>query len=106
MRSTQSKTFLKDQVLDYFSQLPGFASHEKKKKVLLGFSGGPDSMCLMLILDQLKEQLDIEIILAYYNHMLRSQEELSKELSFIRNISEQYKYPLEIGTDEGRIEEL
>ena len=106
MRSIQSKTFLKDQVIDYFSQLPDFASREKKKKVLLGFSGGPDSMCLMLLLDELKEQLGIEIFLAYYNHMLRSQEELSKELSFIRNIAEQYKYPLEIGTDSGRIEEL
>ena len=105
MRSIQSKTFLKDLVIDYFNQLPDFASSEKKK-VLLGFSGGPDSMCLMLLLNELKEQLNIEIVLAYYNHMLRSQDELSKELSFIRRIADQYKLPLEIGTDLGRIEEL
>ncbi|MBO7047363.1 MAG: tRNA lysidine(34) synthetase TilS [Spirochaetia bacterium] len=96
----QSKTFLKDQVIDYFSQIPD------ARKILLGFSGGPDSMCLMLLLDELKEQLNIEIILAYYNHMLRPQDELSKELSFIRKIVDQYKLPLEIGTDSGRIEEL
>ena len=105
MRSMQSKTFLKDLVIDYFNQLLDFASSEKKK-VLLGFSGGPDSMCLMLLLNELKEQLNIEIVLAYYNHMLRSQDELSKELSFIRRIADQYKLPLEIGTDLGRIEEL
>ena len=101
----QSKTFLKDQVIEYFRSLPDFASPEKKK-VLLGFSGGPDSMCLMLLLNELKEQLNIEIVLAYYNHMLRSQDELSKELFFIRKIADQYKLPLEIGTDSGRIGEL
>ena len=72
MRSMQSKTFLKDQVLEYFSQL------SDARKILIGFSGGPDSMCLMLLLDELKEQLGIEIVLGYYNHMLRSQDELSK----------------------------
>ena len=51
MRSMQSKTFLKDQVLEYFSQLPDV------KKILIGFSGGPDSMCLMLLLDELKERV-------------------------------------------------
>lgn len=106
MKSMQSKTFLKDQVLEYFKSLPDFAVPGKKKKVLIGFSGGPDSMCLMLLLNGLKEQLGIEIVLAYYNHMLRSQEELSKELSFIHSIADQYKLPLEIGTDSGRIEEL
>ena len=74
MRSIQSKTFLKDQVIEYFSQLPD------ARKILIGFSGGPDSMCLMLLLDELKAQLGIEIVLAYYNHMLRSQDELSAEL--------------------------
>ena len=82
MRSMQSKTFLKDQVLEYFSQL------SDARKILIGFSGGPDSMCLMLLLDELKEQLGIEIVLGYYNHMLRSQDELSKELSFIRRIAD------------------
>ena len=100
MRSMQSKTFLKDQVLEYFSQL------SDARKILIGFSGGPDSMCLMLLLDELKEQLGIEIVLGYYNHMLRSQDELSKELSFIRRIADQYKLPLEIGTDSGLIEKL
>ena len=106
MKSIQSKIFLKDQLIDYFKSLPAFASQENKKKVLLGFSGGPDSMCLMLLLNELKEQLGIELVLAYYNHMLRSEEELSKELSFIRNIADKYDLPLEIGTDSGRIEEL
>ena len=106
MRSMQSKTFLKDQVIEYFNSLSDFVSPEKKEKVLLGFSGGPDSMCLMLLLNELKEQLNIEIVLAYYNHMLRSQEELSRELSFIQKIADQYKLPLEIGTDSGLIEKL
>ena len=99
----QSKTFLKDQVIEYFSQLPASAS---PKKILIGFSGGPDSMCLMLLLNELREQLGLELVLAYYNHMLRSREELDGELSFIRKIADQYKLPLEIGTDNGLIEKL
>ena len=100
MRSIQSKTFLKDHVIEYFSQVPD------ARKILIGFSGGPDSMCLMLLLNELKEQLDIEIFLAYYNHMLRPQDELDAELAFIRKIADQYKLPLEIGTDSGLIEKL
>ena len=103
MRSMQSKTFLKDQVIEYFSQLPASVSPEK---ILIGFSGGPDSMCLMLLLNELKEQLGLELVLAYYNHMLRSREELDGELSFIKKIADQYKLPLEIGTDNGLIEKL
>ncbi len=106
MRSMQSKTFLKDQVIEYFDALPDFGPSDKIKKILIGFSGGPDSMCLMLLLNELKQQLGIELVLAYYNHMLRSQEELSAELSFIRNIASKYGLPLEIGTDSGLIEKL
>ena len=106
MRSIQSRTFLKDQVIEYFSQIPDFTSKEKIKKILIGFSGGPDSMCLMLLLNELKDRLGIEIVLAYFNHMLRSQEELSTELSFIRSIADKYNLTLEIGTDSGLIGEL
>ena len=106
MRSIQSKTFLKDQVLEYFSQIPDFNAAGKIKKILIGFSGGPDSMCLMLLLNQLKSQLGIEIVLAYFNHMLRSREELDGELAFVRKIADQYNLVLEIGTDTGLIGKL
>ena len=39
------------------------------KNILLAFSGGQDSICLLLILLQLKNQFNIEISLIYFNHI-------------------------------------
>ena len=40
---------------------------ESGDKVLIAVSGGPDSMCLLDILNKLKEKLKIEIAVAHVN---------------------------------------
>jgi len=40
-------------------------------KIVIGVSGGPDSICLLHILHALKEKLKIELYVAHVNHMLR-----------------------------------
>lgn len=47
---------------------------EKKDKVIVAVSGGPDSICLLHILNTLKEQLEITLYAAHVNHCLRGQE--------------------------------
>lgn len=42
-------------------------------KIVVGVSGGPDSMCLLDILLKLKDVYNIEIIVAHINHMIRTQ---------------------------------
>ncbi|MBR5227735.1 MAG: tRNA lysidine(34) synthetase TilS [Clostridia bacterium] len=42
-------------------------------KVLLGVSGGPDSIMLLLALNELKEKLKIDIVVAHVNHMIRKE---------------------------------
>lgn len=44
---------------------------ENGDKIVLGVSGGPDSICLLHILNRLKENFDIEIYAAHLNHQLR-----------------------------------
>jgi tRNA(Ile)-lysidine synthase len=39
--------------------------------LLVGVSGGPDSVCLLHILDQLKESLGVDLHVCHLNHMLR-----------------------------------
>jgi tRNA(Ile)-lysidine synthase len=39
--------------------------------VLVGVSGGPDSVCLLHILSQLKESLGVQLHIVHLNHMLR-----------------------------------
>ncbi len=42
-------------------------------KVVIGVSGGPDSMCLLDILYGLKQTIQIQIIVAHVNHQIRAQ---------------------------------
>ena len=37
-------------------------------RVLVALSGGPDSVCLLSVLNELKEVLNIEIFAAHLNH--------------------------------------
>jgi len=39
-------------------------------KVIVGLSGGPDSVCLFYLLCKLKEQLNFDIIAAHLDHGL------------------------------------
>ncbi len=50
--------------------IPGKAG-EKGRKMLVGVSGGPDSVCLLHILDKLSESLGMSLHVAHLNHMLR-----------------------------------
>ena len=52
---------------------------EKKDKIVIGVSGGPDSICLLHVLYGLKERLGIEIVVAHVNHMLRDVADLETE---------------------------
>ena len=51
---------------------------EDNDTIVAGVSGGPDSMALIHILNDLKEELNIKIICAHINHNKR--EESKKEL--------------------------
>lgn len=48
-------------------------------KVLIALSGGPDSICLLHILYNLKDELNIELGAAHLNHMLRGEDALGDE---------------------------
>lgn len=52
---------------------------EKNDKIVIGVSGGPDSICLLHVLYGLKEKLGIEIVVAHVNHMLRDVADLETE---------------------------
>lgn len=56
-------------------------------KVLVALSGGPDSICLLHILNSLKTKLNIEILAAHVNHCLRG-ESANKDEEFARKFCE------------------
>lgn len=51
-------------------------------KIVVGVSGGPDSICLLNVLNSLKEELKIEIVVAHVNHMIR--EEADSETKYVQ----------------------
>lgn len=42
-------------------------------KIVLGFSGGPDSVFLLEALNYAKKEIKFEIVLAHINHLLRGE---------------------------------
>lgn len=48
---------------------------EPKDKIVLGVSGGPDSISMLNILNEIKEEFNFEIYVAHVNHMIREEAE-------------------------------
>ena len=51
----------------------------KNKRVLIAFSGGNDSMCLLSVLSELKKEFNLELIAIHLNHNWRGEESLAEE---------------------------
>lgn len=52
---------------------------EEKDRIVVGVSGGPDSICLLHVLNSLKQKLNIEIFVAHINHMIRKEADFETE---------------------------
>lgn len=65
---------------------------EKGDKILIGFSGGPDSVALMYILHSLQKRLKISLSAVYINHHLRPRA-ANREARFSENICTKYGVP-------------
>ena len=57
---------------------------KNKDCIIVATSGGPDSMCLLHLLCELKEKLSLKLIVAHVNHKLRSESE--EEALFVHKV--------------------
>jgi len=60
-------------------------------RVVVAVSGGPDSVCLLHLLLQISQELNLQLFVAHLNHMLR--EEAIEEENFVRELAEKYSLP-------------
>ena len=63
--------------------------------VLAGLSGGPDSVCLLVLLDRLRENFDINLYASYIEHGLRP-DETPAEIDFCRQLCLSLNVPFSV----------
>jgi len=68
---------------------------EKGDCVIVGLSGGPDSVCLFSILLELRDELDISISAVHVNHMFRHGDAESDQ-TYVKAMCENAEIPCEI----------
>ena len=61
---------MKDKVIETIKK---YGLIQAKDKIVLGVSGGPDSITMLDILRQIREEFDFEIVVAHINHMIRKE---------------------------------
>ena len=61
---------LKEQVLNTIKK---YDLINENDKIICGVSGGPDSICMLDILKDLKEELKFELIVCHVNHLIREE---------------------------------
>ena len=61
---------MKDKVIETIKK---YELIQAKDKIVLGVSGGPDSISMLDILRQIQEEFDFEIVVAHINHMIRKE---------------------------------
>jgi len=64
----------------------------KNDKIVIGVSGGPDSLCLLLLLNSLKKELNLSLCVAHLDHMMR--QDSHKDALFVKELSAKLKLPV------------
>lgn len=66
---------------------------EKNDKIIVGLSGGPDSVCLAYLLSGWRKKFRLSLYFAHFNHCLRG-EESDKEALWVKKFAKKLKIPL------------
>lgn len=69
---------------------------EPGNTIILGFSGGKDSVTLLCLLQQLQKDLDFHLVAAYFNHRLRTDQ--GKEEQWVRDFCASRQVELVVGS--------
>ena len=67
----------------------------RQQKVVVAVSGGPDSVCLLHIMVELQEELDMKLHVAHLNHQLRGAES-EADAHYVSNLARQLGIPATI----------
>ncbi len=80
---------LKEQVKNFINENEMVSSGDH---LLVAVSGGADSVCLLLLLQELRQELGISLSVAHVEHGIRG-EESRQDMAFVRDLSEKLSLP-------------
>jgi len=65
---------------------------DKNDKIIIGVSGGPDSVALLYLLNSLRKEFKLRLHIAHLDHMLRT--DSYKDSEFVQNLAQRLKLPI------------
>lgn len=65
-------------------------------QLVVGVSGGPDSLCLLHVLLRLQEEWDLQLHVAHLNHRMRG-EEAEADAAFVADLAHRWGLPVTVG---------
>jgi tRNA(Ile)-lysidine synthase len=83
------------QQISHFCHKNHLLSHNDK--VVIGVSGGPDSVCLLHLLANLRVELNLNLTVAHLNHQLRGPDSQA-DAEFVQALSAQWQIPCLVET--------
>ena len=89
---TASASSLEKRLLSFIREYGLVSGNEK---VLVAVSGGPDSVCLVHLLNSIKDELNIQLHIAHLDHGLRG-EESEAEAHYVSGLAEKLAIPITV----------
>ncbi len=83
---------LEEKVLQTIKKFDMLSSNDR---VLIGISGGPDSVTLLNVLLSLKKRYNLSFFIAHLDHMLRGKES-DEDVNFVNNLAQELGLPCEV----------
>ena len=91
------KSFLNRKIRDYVDQHHMIQADDL---VVVGVSGGADSVCLLSILKDMKKELSLELVVVHINHGIR--ETATRDAMFVEALCREYELPYYLIEDDIR----
>ena len=88
-----------DKIFEFYNKVRTFCRQKELfaggDRVVIGLSGGADSVCLFLVLTELAKELDLTLFPVHINHNLRG-EEADRDQEFCKELCRQHQLELRV----------